>query len=490
MTESKIPIIVGIGQVAQKTKDFHNAKEPVDLMLDALKAAADDTGNPKILDHANSIRVSQGLWQYENPAKYLAEEMGLNGIQTGKTVMGGNSVQTAVNRSALEIQSGKFDVIALTGAECGYSQAKARKAGQTMSWRELPGTPDWTMKPVFGGRNPFESQRGIGGASQMYAVVESAIRHEREESIEEHQIKVSELWSRFNDVAQTNPNAWIQHDVTAEEIRTQGESNRPIAFPYPKLMNANNNVDQGAALLMCSQEVAEQLGIPQSKWVYPWAGADGHDTQTISHRASFTRAPGLRTVAQRVLELAELQLNEIAYFDLYSCFPSAVQVAAREIGLDLEQQLTVTGGLTFGGGPLNNYVMHSIARMVELLRTQPDEVGMVTANGGILMKHAHGIYSATPSSQPFKHEDVQALVDTSNDRNIEENPRESVQVEAYTVIYDRDAPTRGLAACLTADGKRTWGNTTDRDWMYDMQTNELCGSTVRIASDGSMQLVD
>ena len=490
MTESNTPIIVGIGQVAQKTRDFHNAKEPVDLMLDALKAAANDTGNPDILKHVDSIRVSQGLWQYENPAKYLAQGLGLNGVQTGKTVMGGNSVQTAVNLSALDIQSGKFNLIALTGAECGYSQASARRAGQELSWRELPGTLDWTMKPVFGGRNPFETQRGIGGASQMYAVVESAIRHECKESIDEHQIKVSELWSRFNDVAQTNPNAWIQHDVTAEEIRTEGESNRPIAFPYPKLMNANNNVDQGAALLMCSQEVARRLGIAEQKWVYPWAGTDGHDTTTISNRASFTRAPGLRTVAKRVLELAEVNLNDIAYFDLYSCFPSAVQVAAREIGLDLEQQLTVTGGLTFGGGPLNNYVMHSIARMVELLREQPDEVGLVTANGGILMKHAHGIYSATPPSQPFKHEDVQAFVDTSNDRLIEENPSETVQVEAYTVIYDRDAPTRAVAACLTADGKRTWGNTTDRDWMHDMQTKELCGSKVLIASDGSMQSVN
>ena len=490
MPESKIPVIVGIAQVAQKTKDFHNAKEPVDLMLDALKAAANDTGNPQILKRVETIRVSQGLWQYDNPAKYLAQELGLNGVETGKTVMGGNSVQTAVNLSALDIQSGKFEVIALTGAECGYSQAKARKAGQALTWRELPGTPDWTMKPVFSGRNPFEAQRGIGGATQMYAVVESALRHERKESIDEHQIKVSELWSRFNDVAQMNPNAWIQDDVSAEEIRTAGEGNRPIAFPYPKLMNANNNVDQGAALIMCSQEVAKQLGVAESKWVYPWAGTDGQDTQTISHRGRFTRAPGLRTVAQRVLELAAINLGDVAYFDLYSCFPSAVQVAAREIGLDLEQQLTVTGGLTFGGGPLNNYVMHSIARTVELLREQPDKIGMVTANGGILMKHAHGIYSATPPSHPFKHENVQALIDTSNDRNIDENPSETVQVEAYTVIYDRDAPTRGVAACLTADGKRTWGNTTDQDWMHEMQTNELCGSTVRIASDGSMHPVN
>ena len=490
MSDSTTPIIVGIAQVEQRTKDFHNAKEPIDLMLDAVRAAAIDTGNPSIIKRVRSVRVSQGQWQYRNPAKYLAEELSLNGVESGKTVFGGNGVQTTLNLSCLDIQSGKFEVIALTGAECGYSQANARRAGQALIWRDLPGTPDWTIKYGIGVRDPLETGRGIGGATQMYAVIENAIRHDREETIDEHQVMVSELWSRFNDVAQGNPNAWIKRDVTAEEIRTQGANNRPIAFPYPKLMNANNNVDQGAALLLCSVGVAKELGIPEHNWIYPWVGTDGHDTQTVSYRASFTRAPGLRKVAETALELAGLDLADIAHFDLYSCFPSAVQVAAKEIGLDLEQQLTVTGGLTFGGGPLNNYVMHAIARTVELLREQTDTIGMVTANGGILTKHAHGIYSSTPPPNPFVHKDVQPFVDTSEDRVTDANPTKPVEVEGYTVIYDREAPIRGVAACLTVDGKRTWANTTDRDLMQEMQTHEFCGSDVRIDSDGAMHPVN
>lgn len=489
MSDSTTPIIVGIAQVAQRTKDLSQAKEPIDLMLDALRTAAMDTGNPSILNRVRSIRVSQGQWRYGNPAKYLATELGLNGVETGKTVFGGNGVQTTVNLSCLDIQDGKFDVIALTGAECGYSQANARRSGQDLTWRDLPGTPDWTIKYGIGVRDPLETERGIGGATQMYAVIENAIRYDRGETIPEHQVMVSEMWSRFNDVAQRNPNAWIKHDVSAEEIRTQGTNNRPIAFPYPKLMNANNNVDQGAALLLCSVSVAKELGIPSNKWVYPWTGTDAHDTQTVSHRAKFTRAPGLRKAAEKALELAELNLSDIAHFDLYSCFPSAVQVAAKEIGLDLEQQLTVTGGLTFGGGPLNNYVMHAIARTVELLREQTDTIGMVTANGGILTKHAHGIYSSTPPSKPFVHQDVQAHVDTSEDRVTDAHPSEPAQVEGYTVIYDREAPLRGVAACLTVDGKRTWGNTTNRDLMQEMQTREFCGRDVHIDSNGSMRPV-
>lgn len=486
MTDSNVPVLVGIAQVAQKTKDLAVAKEPLDLMLDALRNAISDTGNPTIRGQIGAIRVSQGQWQYQDPARYLAEKLELNGIETGKTVFGGNGVQTTINLSALDIQAGRFDAIAIAGAECGYSQAQARKTQTQLEWRDTPGTPAWTIKSGIGGRDPVETARGIGGASQMYAVIENALRFERGETLREHLAGISNLWSRFNDVAQSNPNAWIQAAVSAETIRTSSPSNRPIAFPYPKLMNANNNVDQGAALLMCSVGLAKRLNIPRDKWIFPWAGTDAHDTSAVSHRASLTHAPGLQTAASRLLELTNLSLDDIDHFDLYSCFPSAVQVAAKEIGLNLERPLTVTGGLTFGGGPLNNYVMHAIARSVELLREQPTAMGMVTANGGYLTKHAHGIYSNTEPPKPFVHEDVQPLVDTSNDRETDENPQEAVTIEGYTVMHGRDSAVRGIAAGLTREGKRTWGVTTDPELLEFMQTHEFCGEQVKIAEDGTM----
>ena len=486
MTNSNEPVLVGISQVAQKTKDLTVAKEPIDLMLDALEAAIEDTDNPAIRKHIGAIRVSQGQWQYQDPARFLGEKLELTGIETGKTVFGGNGVQTTINLSALDIQAGRFDAIAIAGAECGYTQAQARKTQTQLNWRETPGTPTWTIKSGIGARDPIETARGIGGAPQMYAVIENALRFERGESIEAHQTAIANLWSRFNDVAQTNPHAWIRENVSAESIRTSSPTNRPIAFPYPKLMNANNNVDQGAALLMCSVGLAERLNIPRRKWIFPWAGTDAHDTASISNRASLTHAPGLQTAALRLLEHTDLSLDEIDHFDLYSCFPSAVQVAAKEIGLDLERPLTVTGGLTFGGGPLNNYVMHAIARTVELLREQPNAIGMVTANGGYLTKHAHGIYSHAEPPKPFVHEDVQPLVDTNNDRETDANQQDAVTIEGYTVMHGRHAAVRAFAAGLTPEGKRTWGVTSDLDLLEAMQTDEFCGKQVRISEDGFM----
>ena len=159
-----------------------------------------------------------------------------------------------------------------------------------------------------------------------------------------------------------------------------------ISWPYTKLMNSNNMVDQGAALVLTSVAKATGLQIPRERWVFPYVGTDAHDTYVIGRRASFSGSPAIRIAGRRALELAGVGVDDLAAIDVYSCFPSAVQVAANELGLPLgdpQRPLTVTGGLTFAGGPWNNYVSHSIATMAETLAANPGGVGLITANGGI-----------------------------------------------------------------------------------------------------------
>ena len=176
--------------------------------------------------------------------------------------------------------------------------------------------------------------------------------------------RVSELWARFSRVAAENPHAWIREPVEAETIRTPSATNRPISFPYTKMMNANMSVDMAAALILCSVEKARLLGVPEAQWVFPVSGVQGYDHFSASVRDNFYSSPAIRFVGERVLELAGASPADLTHVDLYSCFPSAVQVAAAELKLSEERPLTVTGGLTFGGGPLNNYVMHAVARTV------------------------------------------------------------------------------------------------------------------------------
>jgi acetyl-CoA C-acetyltransferase len=204
----------------------------------------------------------------------------------------------------------------------------------------------------------------------------------------------------------------------------------------------------------------------------------------VSERDNLYSSPAIRIAGQRALDLAGLSTSDLSLVDVYSCFPSAVQVAATELGLDQSKPLTITGGLTFGGGPLNNYVMHSIARMVELTRLNPSDKGLVTANGGFLTKHAFGVYSATPPSQDFQFADVQSEVDAMPTRESLDNFNGKVVIESYTVMYGGGMPQMGHVACLTEDGKRTWANTEDRDLLFSMAGEEFCGRAGSVNGQG------
>ena len=473
------PVIVGIAQLEQRIENLTDAREPIELMIDAVNAAAEDAGTSAVL-RADSVRVIRGIWPYANPAAAVAQAIGATTAQTALSPYGGNFVQSTVNRSAQDIQAGRQDIIVLTGAECGNTQAKAAKAQQELDWQALPGTPDLLIGEEMEMRHEAEKAVRIGRPVQVYPLFETALRHHRGQGIDEHLSHISELWAGFSAVAADNPHAWIREPKSAEEIRTPSAINRPVSFPYPKFMNSNSNVDQAAALIMCSTERAKALGIPEHKWVYPWAGTDAHDHYFVSNRDNLYTSPAIRIAGGRCLEMAGLAPDELDRVDVYSCFPVAVQVAARELGLDETKPLTVTGGLTWAGGPLNNYVMHSIARMVQLLREQPDERGLITANGGYLTKHAFGVYSATPPSQPYQYADLQAEVDALPSKAVTLDYQGNATIEGYSVMYGANGLDKAFVLCRTPQGSRAWGVTQDSDLMQAMTQEEFCGTDVRL----------
>jgi acetyl-CoA C-acetyltransferase len=477
------PVLVGVAHLEQRITEAGSGKEPVQLMIDAVQQAALDAQCPQLLASADSVRVIRGVWPYQNPAKAVADAIGCNNAETTLTPYGGNYVQTTLNQSALDIQQGRADIIVMTGAECGYSQAKAAKAQIDLGWQALPGTPDRMIGEEKPMRHEFEAQLKIGRPIQVYPMFEIARRHHLKETPAEHIQRVSELWAGFSALAAQNPDAWIKRQYSAEEIRTPSASNRPVSFPYPKLMNSNNNVDQGAALILCSASKAKALGIPESLWVYPHTGTDAHDHLFVSNRDTLYGSPAIRIAGNRALELASLSVADLDRVDVYSCFPSAVQVAAAELGLDMTKPLTVTGGLTFGGGPLNNYVMHSIARMANLLREQPGDKGLITANGGYLTKHAFGVYSTDPPAKPFQHQDLQAEVNAMPKREVVADHLGTATVESYTVMYNGSTPNIGHLACLRDDGVRTWANCEDADTLQAMLEEEFCGRQVHLADN-------
>ena len=172
-------------------------------------------------------------------------------------------------------------------------------------------------------------------------------------------------------------------------------------------------------MIICSVEAARRLGVAEDRWVFPHAGTDCHEHPYVSNRDTFARTPAIELGGRRALELAGIGIDDVAVVDLYSCFPSAVQLGAAVARTRrLDRQLTRTGGLPFAGGPWNNYVMHAIATVVGDLREQPGEHGLVWANGGYATKHAFGVYGTEPPAAGFRHDDPQAEIDALPSREL------------------------------------------------------------------------
>ena len=483
----RTPVIVGVGQILNRSADLDDALEPLELMRQALTQAETDTGVGNVLRQTQSVRVVRGIWNYQNPARLIADAIGAPAAQTVGTLIGGNQNQAVVNETAQAILAGALDLAVITGAENGKSAAKARRVGRTLPSTPAPGQYDHIIGAAQQPEHhEYEIAKGIRRAIQVYPMYDNAIRYHRGETLDQHLTRVSQLWSRFNDVAQTNPNAWLQRNMTAADIRTPSPTNRRISVPYTKFMNANLSVDMGAALIMCSAAKARALGIRPDRWVFPHAGVTGYDHFSASVRDNFYSSPAIRIVGRRLLQLAQTEVDQLDYVDLYSCFPSAVQVAAQEYGLSEDRALTVTGGLTFGGGPLNNYVMHSIARMVELLRETPGARGLITANGGNLYKHVHGIYGSEPPKHDFQVDNVQTEIDALPSRECLPEYSGDATIESYTVMFADDQPSVGHIACRTPHGARTWVNTQDPDIMRAMTVEEFCGRPVRLDAGGAL----
>ncbi|MCW1957942.1 MAG: acetyl-CoA acetyltransferase [Mycobacterium sp.] len=487
--DPRTPVLVGAGQINQRSESA--GVEPVDLIADAAREAAD----PRVLTALDSIRVVNLLsWRYRAPGLLVGQRIGAPGAATQYTGIGGNTPQSLLNQTCLDIRQGRADAVLLAGGETWRTRMRLRANGIRPEWTKqdesVPVPPGaGTDVPMSG---PADERIGLDRPSFVYPLFEQALRIADGESVDDHRRRVGGLWAQFSEVAAANPNAWVREQLSGEQITTVTPDNRMISWPYPKLMNSNNMVDQAAAVVLCSVEKATYLQIPRENWVFPYAGTDSHDTYSFAERHELHRSPAIRIAGRRGLEMAGIGLDDIDFVDLYSCFPSAVQVAARELGLpvgDRTRPLTVTGGLTFAGGPWNNYVMHSIATMAQRLRENPGSRGLISANGGYLTKHSFGVYSATPPPQEFRWEDVQDAVDREPTRTSLVGWEGIGTVESWTTPYGREGkPEKAFLTVRTPDDARVLAVVTDAAEAAATVATDIAGAEVRVRSDGTAAL--
>jgi acetyl-CoA C-acetyltransferase len=457
-----LPVLVGAGQITDRPADPREGLEPLALMEAAARRAFDDAAmGAAALAAVDTVAVVTNVFHdYGDTARMLARRLGLQPARTILSTWGGNTPQSLLSHLCDEIAAGRAEVALLAGAEAFQTMRALGKAGIPSPWTP----PSARAVPRWGEARPgvteLEARHGAREAYVSFALFENAFRAARGQSLEAQRSELGTFGERCARIAAENPYAWFRDAKDAATLTSVTPSNRMVAFPYPKYLNAIMEVNQGAALLVASATAARRLGVPEDRLVYPWAAVDVAELWFLSDRANFHELPGMRRAAHELLASIELNLDQVRHLDLYGCFPIAPRLSAAMLGLDpaAPRPLTVTGALPWFGGPGNDYATHAIAAMMARLRTERDTFGLVHALGWNFTKHALAVYSASPPPRGWQRaggETLQAWVESQLRPVVATDPSGPGMLETYTVVHGRDGvPERGVAVGRLDDGRR------------------------------------
>ncbi|MEQ8745218.1 acetyl-CoA acetyltransferase [Pyruvatibacter sp.] len=505
MPEANTPILVGGGQITQKGVAVADALSPMGLMAEAARRALADSqcgdALTRALDTVAVVRFTADspeagrlpFGQYTNAPRTLANELGAKPTRELYTATGGNTPQWLVNRTAEEIANGETDCALLAGSEGLATMLSALNQGESLTWGDDPGGEPTHIGVEKPGVNEMERRHAMFFPVNTYPLFENAIRGQLGRTVADHQLELGKLFSKFTRVAADNPYAWFPTFRSPEEIATETQTNRYVGFPYTKYLNSIIRVDQAAAVVMMSVGKARELGIPEDRWVYLHGCADANDLWYVSERVNYHSSPAIRTMGRKALDMAGMSIGDMEYLDLYSCFPSAVQIGAQELGLSLDdpRPFTITGGLPYFGGAGNNYVMHSIVTMLDKLRAKPGSKGICTANGWFVTKHSIGVYSTQPKEGAWQRENpatYQAELDALDHPTVDEAPQGNGKIETYTVVHGREGAQFGLVIGRKTDsGHRFVAHVpADPALLETMKQKEMLGApgTVEPAKEG------
>ena len=452
MDPERMPVLVGVGQINDRPADPAEGLSAVALMAEALRRADADAGGGWLARADRLAAVRQISMPALHPAAArVADALGLIGLALEDTASAsGDSPIRLLDEAADAIAAGTARIVAITGGEAlrtAAAQARAQ-GGETNA-----------MRAIATRREPDYTQRyGLTAPVDVYPLYENACRAAWGQSLAEAQAESGAIWSRFSEVAANNESAWLRQPLPPEAITTPGPANRPLAFPYTKLMVANSSVNQGAGFIVASLAEARRAGLPEHRLVHVGLGAAASETGAILSRDRFDASASMSAVLEATMAANGVDATDLAYAELYSCFPCVPKMARRVIGWPVERPATVFGGLTFGGGPIANYMSHAVAEMVRRLRDTPGQ-GLLFANGGYATyNHALVVGSAPlPGRRPHDPA-VQADADARRKPVplLDEGYAGAATIESYTVFYDREGATsHGVVVARTGAGART-----------------------------------
>ena len=450
---ARIPVIVGVGQINDRPGADEAGLDAVGLMAAAARAADADAGGGFAARCDWLAIVPQISFRELDPVALLPAALGIAPAHVRQAAMAsGDTPILYLGEAANAVASGEAQVCLVAGGEALRTAARLRQVSGPGSGHFRAHLTASELRIRYGVLNPAE----------IYPLYENATRAAWGQTLAEGQAESGLIWSKMSEVAAGSEGAWIKSPRSADEIVEATADNRPIAFPYSKFMVANSSVNQGAAFIVTSLAAARKAGVPQDRLIYVWAGAAAHDLEEPLARAAWDTPASMRISLERALSVNGLKPQDLDHVELYSCFPCVPKMARRVLDWPAGKPATVHGGLTFGGGPIGNYMTHGVAAMVQALRRDGRRGGgngLLFANGGHCT-HNHTIVISRnpprPGLMPRAH-DYQAEADAARGPvpPLGDSFEGPVTLETYTVIYDRTgAPDYGITLSRAPDGSR------------------------------------
>ncbi|KAH7408417.1 hypothetical protein DE146DRAFT_646182 [Phaeosphaeria sp. MPI-PUGE-AT-0046c] len=482
---AEIPVIIGVGDIKNRSTAVADAKEPATLMLEAIQKAIRDASSTSASEIQSSIDsidvVKTWTWPYPDLPGTLASKLGVERSLNWKRYSehGGDKPGKFLDEAAKRIARGECKIAVVTGGEAlaSLSACAAAKKLPPPGWTKPSQTVDSVFTPT--GRdlgNNLGAIHQIGAPIHVYPLYENAFRAHRGQSLEANHKESAKLYADFSKVSETNEYAWNQGRCDSEDdIGTVGRKNRMICYPYPLLMNAFNTVNLASALILTSTTTAKALNVPSSKWIYPLGGAGTQDSSEFWLRPNFHTSPSISRSIDAALSVSSTEKTDLDLIDIYSCFPIVPKIAATHLGLPIiggPKPLTLLGGLTSFGGAGNNYSMHALTEMTRQLRAGKGKKGMVLCNGGVLSYQYVVVLGKEPprrTTYPLEN----ALPETLQDMPVPDLTNEAegeAVVETYTVEFNRDgSPLRGhIVGRLKSNNKRFLANHGDDETLRQM----------------------
>ena len=397
-------VVIGVSAIQQKG-DFENLDEALFLMDQAVKEALSDSGNKSIKDHINEIRIPKGFWRYRDPGKWIAKNNDFKTIPTTYVTKIGVLQQNLINEACLKIENGEINASIILGGEARYKQLRSVIEKKEYFETKLDENPDFYIKAKEDLYGDEELEELGAMAVGYYATMETALRKNDNENIEEHQNNIASMYEEFSKVASNNEDAWLDHPYSKKEILETSKKNKMLAYPYNKLHCTSWNVNQSAALIICSEELANNLEIDNKKRVYPISSSENNHMIAIQQRPKLYESLGMIYAAKSINRMMEQLDIRLDAYDLYSCFPAAVKMFSKSLELGSELPKTITGSMPYAGGPLNSFVIHSTVKMIQKIRALEARHGLVTGVSGMMTKQSFCVWGKEYQEQ-FIFDDV------------------------------------------------------------------------------------